>query len=264
VQKLVEVIIPQKLHPDFTEIAYELGRRLNKILIPSNDIAGFIGNGHFTRDGLHAIAEAEKLQKESSFVQAVYIMNRISQEFLIRPMGIFQLIDYVGVDVFQSILKIMNHHFEKEHLHSELIDKMVLASVKGGQYPDGGQKDGFLKYENGRPAGVYNPDEGRYSMFMDGNWKKEADNHIGDLPENHHPWKILIKDHQKNDKLKAYFSELNSMKTPGSTLAISYLKRSKEIGEQLISSRVAENAEDFNGVLMNGFFHLYGPINEFV
>ena len=35
-------------------------------------------------------------------------MNRVSQDWLFRPMGIFQLIDYVGVDVFQFIVRVMD------------------------------------------------------------------------------------------------------------------------------------------------------------
>ncbi|MFQ5584174.1 MAG: 3-hydroxyacyl-CoA dehydrogenase family protein, partial [Calditrichia bacterium] len=264
VQKLVEIIIPGNLHPDLTEIAYELGKRLGKILIPSNDIAGFIGNGHFTRDGLHALSEVERLQSEFSFVQAIYVVNRISQDFLIRPMGIFQLIDYVGLDVFQSILSIMNPYFENENLHSELIDRMVEAGVKGGQFPDGSQKDGFLKYENYKPAGVYDLDSGKYVLYSEGNWKAEADQKIGELPQGHLPWKTLLKDPQRTEKLAAYFKNLNAMDTMGAALARAYLKRSKEIGEQLISGGVANSVGDVNGVLMNGFFHLYGPINDYV
>ena len=42
------------------------------------------------------------------------------------------------------------------------------------------------------------------------------------------------------------------------------MKRSKEVGEKLVADGVADRAEDVNGVLMNGFYHLYGPINEYV
>ena len=93
VQKLVELIIPEKIKPELPSLSRELGKRLKKIIIPSNDIAGFIGNGHFVRDGLHGIAEAQRLVKKMSFVQTVYTINRISQDLLARPMGIFQLID---------------------------------------------------------------------------------------------------------------------------------------------------------------------------
>ncbi|RMG66538.1 MAG: 3-hydroxyacyl-CoA dehydrogenase family protein, partial [Calditrichaeota bacterium] len=132
VQKLVELILPAQVHPELPELCQALARRLGKIVIPSNDVAGFIGNGHFMRDGLHAIQEAERLQKEGfSFQQSIYMMNRVAQDFLIRPMGIFQLMDYVGLDVFQSILAIMNPHFPEENLHSELIDGLVSRGVKG-------------------------------------------------------------------------------------------------------------------------------------
>lgn len=264
VQKLVELIVPQNIDEELKSQSYELGKRLRKIIIPANDIAGFIGNGHFTRDGLHAIDQVEKLQDDLSQVQAIHVMNRVSHEFLIRPMGIFQLIDYVGLDVFQSILKIMNPYFEDENLHSDLIDQMVSKNVKGGQHPDGSQKDGFLKYEDNKPAGIYDLIKETYIPYSDKNWKAEADEKIGNLPDGHHPWKGLIKDPDRATKLDTYFVRLRSMDTLGATLALAYLKKSKEIGKKLIANGVANSAEDVNGVLMNGFFHLYGPVNEFV
>jgi 3-hydroxyacyl-CoA dehydrogenase len=264
VQKLVELIIPEAIEEELKNQSYELGQRLRKIIIPANDVAGFIGNGHFTRDGLHAIEQVEKLQKDLSSVQAIYIMNKISQQFLIRPMGIFQLIDYVGLDVFQSILKIMDPYFKDEILHSELIDKMVEKNVKGGQFPDGSQKDGFLKYENHKPEGIYDLEKGKYILFSENNFKAEADEKIGGMPSAYYPWKELVKDPERVEKLSRYFSELNSMEGIGAKLTKEYLKRSKEIGEKLVSGGVANSTEDVNGVLMNGFFHLYGPINDFI
>ena len=264
VQKLVELIIPENVEDELKNQSYELGKRLRKIIISANDVAGFIGNGHFTRDGLHAIEQVEKLRSEFSLVQAVYVMNKISQEFLVRPMGIFQLIDYVGLDVFQSILKIMNPYFENENLHSHLIDEMVAKNIKGGQFPDGSQKDGFLRYENYKPAGVYDLEKGEYLLYSDGTWKADADEKIGELPGGFNSWKDLVKDSERATKLNMYFEKLRSMETPGSSLAKDYLRKSKEIGKKLIADVVANSADDVNGVLMNGFFHLYGPINNFV
>jgi len=264
VQKLVEVIVPENAHPDLPPVAQELGKRLGKILIPSNDVAGFIGNGHFIRDGLHGLRQVEELEKDYSYVQAVYLVNRVSQDFLIRPMGIFQLIDYVGLDVFQSILNIMNPHFPDEKLHSELIDRMVVAGIKGGQFPDGSQKDGFLKYDAGKIVGIYDLTAGKYIGFEEGSWKTEADRALGPVPEGHAPWKAMLKEPQKEEKLKQYFQNLKNMNTLGARLALQYLKRSREIGLQLVKSGVANSADDVNGVLMYGFYHLYGPINDFV
>jgi 3-hydroxyacyl-CoA dehydrogenase len=264
VQRLVELIIPKNIQPELPELSRELGRRLRKIIIPSNDVAGFIGNGHFMRDGLHGISEAERLSREIGFVSAVYTINRISQDFLIRPMGIFQLIDYVGLDIFRSILNIMDPHFPKETLHSHLIDKLVANGLKGGQFSDGSQKDGFLKYEEGRPAGVYDLSSGTYQLFSEGSWKAEADKKLGPLPEGHAPWKAMLKDENRPAALKTYFAKLTAADTPGAKMASVYLKRSREIGRQLVAGGVANSAEDVNGVLMNGFFHLYGPINDYV
>lgn len=264
VQRLVELIIPKNIRPELPELSRELGKRLKKIIIPSNDVAGFIGNGHFMRDGLHGITEVERLSGEMGFVKAVYTVNRVSQEFLIRPMGIFQLIDYVGLDIFQSILKIMNPYFSEENLHSEMIDTLVAKGVKGGQFSDGSQKDGFLKYEEGRPVGVYSPDSAAYQLYSDGDWKADADSWIGTLPEGHASWKAMLKDENRAASLKSYFANLTAADSPGARIAAAYLKRSKEIGRQLVSGGVANSAEDVNGVLMNGFFHLYGPINDYV
>ena len=56
---------------------------------------------------------------------------------------------------------------------------------------------------------------------------------------------------------------IRSSENEGAQLAVNYLKASKAIGEALVSDGVANNPEDVNGVMTNGFFHLYGPINEY-
>lgn len=264
VQRLVELIIPERVQPELPALSRELGKRLGKIIIPSNDVAGFIGNGHFMRDGLYGIHQAEVLAQEIGFVQAVYAVNRISQDFLVRPMGIFQLIDYVGLDIFQSILKIMNPHFPAEKLHSELIDTLVTLGVKGGQFSDGSQKDGFFKYESGKPVGVFDLESNGYREFAAESWPSEADQFLGPLPEAYAPWKELLKAEDRATALNTYFASLTAGDTRGARLATAYLKNSKQIGEALVSGGVAHSAEDVNGVLMNGFFHLYGPVNDFV
>ncbi len=264
VQKLVELISPEGVLPELQDISIELGKRLRKTIVPANDKAGFIGNGHFMRDGLYALSEKQKLENEYSGIQATYIMNRITEEFLIRPMGIFQLIDYVGIDVFQCILNTMNPYYPAEELQSELIDKMVEKKVLGGQNPDGSQRDGFLKYEKNKPVGIYNLNESNYVLFENGDWKEQADNQIGNPPEAFFPWKKLLRDPNREQKLSHYFMNLKESKSFGARLAITYLKRSKEIGEQLVTEGVANTPEDVNKVLLNGFYHLYGAINSFI
>lgn len=262
VQKLVELICADKTLPELKEIALELAKRLNKKIVPSNDIAGFIGNGHFLRDGLYAIKEAKKM--EIPLYQAIYAMNKISQDLLLRPMGIFQLIDYVGIDVFHCIAKIMNQYLKEEELFDELLDEMVKRKVLGGQKSDGSQKDGFLKYEKNKPVGVYDILTSSYKDFALNGWSEEIDKKIGGYPEGFFPWKKLLNDPNKEEKLETFFKNLKNLDTWGAKIALSYLKKSKEIGKYLVSSGVAQKEEDVNSVLLNGFYHLYGPINSYI
>ena len=71
-------------------------------------------------------------------------------------------------------------------------------------------------------------------------------------------------DPQKDQKLSSIFNKLKSMETLGADLAKTYLKRSKAIGEGLVRDGVARSVDDVNGVLINGFYHLYGPVNDLI
>ena len=262
IQRLVEVITNDKTDKEIKELGNELGKRLRKKLVPANDISGFIGNGHFTRDGLHALHEVQKLVDEgNSLPQAIYIMNKVSQQLLIRPMGIFQLIDYVGIDVFQMIFDVMREHTPDPSLRNELMEKLLAMGVKGGQRADGSQVDGFLQYKGSRPIGVYDPDKKQYVPFDA--LKEKLDAKIGKMPEGGAPWKSLLVDPTKEQKLEKYFANLRKTDTFGAKLAIKYLERSREIGKKLVSDGVANSDKDVNDVLTNGFYHLYGPINKY-
>ncbi len=262
VQRLVELIITDNTKKEMVEFANEFAKKLRKKIVPSNDFAGFIGNGHFMRDALHGINESERLSESMPFVEAVYTMNKISQDFLIRPMGIFQLIDYVGIDVCQYIMKVMDPYLENENLHSPLLDKMISLGVRGGQNPDGSQKDGFFKYEKNRPIAIYDPDQLKYIEIA--NFKNKCDEEIGPLPDSHIPWKAVIGNPAKEKVFEKYFAELNISTTPGSDLAKKYALRSKEIGLKLVEDHVAKNQDDVNTVLLTGFYHAYGPVNNYV
>ena len=153
VQKLVELIVTDNTKKDVVDFALEYAKKLRKIIVPSNDKAGFIGNGHFMRDIIFGIKQAKSLTDKMSFVEAVYAVNKVSQDFMVRPMGIFQLMDYVGLDVCQKIMLVMKPRLNDNELHSDLLDKLNSLNVKGGQNSDGSQKNGILAYEKGRPVG---------------------------------------------------------------------------------------------------------------
>jgi 3-hydroxyacyl-CoA dehydrogenase len=262
VQKLVEVITGKDTKQELTDFGTELGKRLRKKLVPANDIAGFIGNGHFMRDGLFALKKVDELKDTYTLPGAIYLINKVSQEFLVRPMGIFQLIDYVGIDVFQCILKVMKENLADESLESGLVNRYVEKGILGGQYPDGSQKDGFLKYEMSRPVGVYNIEKGDYKLYE--GWKEEIDSKIGSPPEGYVPWRGLLMDAKKDDKLSAYFANLKKDKSQGADIARAYLLRTREIAEGLVEQGVANSPEDVNKVLMNGFYWVYGPIHTYL
>lgn len=263
VQKLVEVISAPATLPELSSLAEELGRSLRKILVPSNDVAGFIGNGHFMRDLLFGLKLVEELEKDHADQQAAYMVNKVSQDFMIRPMGILQLIDYVGLDVCQLILTTMREHLGDTSLHSPRLDKLLEKGVRGGQNSDGTQKNGLIQYVKNKPAGFYCLPTESYVGFSEGNWETIADQELGPLPEGWHPWKTLLGDKKRADKLKVYFSNLFAADSVGARLAVRYLQRSREISNELVSGGIAARAEDVNQVLENGFFHIYGPTNEY-
>jgi 3-hydroxyacyl-CoA dehydrogenase len=261
VQKLVELIQARTTLPELAEFAAQYAKKLRKTVVASNDVAGFIGNGHFMRDALYAIAEVERLGRDGGFVDAVYMVNKVSQEFLIRPMGIFQLVDYVGLDVCRFILGVMNERLPGKGLHSPLVDRLVGMGIAGGQFADGSQKDGFLKYEKGRPAGVFDPEAKAYVPLAE--VAARCDERLGPLPASGKPWKGVISMPDKAGYLDIYFQELRGMKTLGAELAVSYGRNAKEIGLGLVKDGVARRDEDVNTVMLTGFYHAYGPINGY-
>jgi 3-hydroxyacyl-CoA dehydrogenase len=261
VQKLVEVIPAKNTLKEVHEFALAYAKNLRKVVVPSNDVAGFIGNGHFMRDILHATREVKKLQKEFGFVEAVYAMNRISQEALIRPMGIFQLIDYVGVDVCSYIMSVMKSYQKEEDLHCPLLDQMLTLNIRGGQFSDGSQKDGILKYENGKVTGVFDPEKKDYQMVAE--FHEKVDERLGPMPAVQ-PWKSIVNNPGKEEILKNYFNEIKHAKSLGAALTKAYALKSREIGIYLVTSKVAFNEKDVNTVLLTGFFHAYGPVNDYL
>ncbi|BDU75455.1 3-hydroxyacyl-CoA dehydrogenase family protein [Mesoterricola sediminis] len=262
VQKLLEVIVPDGCDPDLVEAAYALAKILRKTTVPARDIAGFIGNGHFMRDGLHCIREMEHLARDYGFVQALYMVEKVSRDWLLRPMGMFQLIDYVGIDVFQLILRVMDHYLQ-DGLHSDLIDHMLDLGIRGGQTSSGAQKDGFLRYEKGRPAGIFDPAARDY-VPLDEAFVRDMDGLLGPHPDPALTWKALSRDPAREEKLRAYFRRLKDLDSLGAGMARAHVFDSRDVALDLVRQGVAARPEDVNDVLTLGFFHLYGPINDYL
>jgi hypothetical protein len=156
----------------------------------------------------------------------------------------------------------MNPYLPNEELHSALLDKMLESGVKGGQNSDGSQKDGFLKYEKGKITAIYDINKKSYVPVAE--IQEKCDKYLGKLPEKLKPWKSVVGAKDKEEIFISYFGELKGMTTAGASLAVNYLNRSKEIGLKLVADKVAFNEADVNTVLQTGFFHAYGPINNYL
>lgn len=263
VQRLLEIISNSDTSPELYELSNELATNLDKVCVHANDIAGFIGNGHFVRDIMYACSQTEKLLNGHSIPEAVYLVNRISQEFMLRPMGIYQLVDYVGIDVCQKILAVMSKYIPDQNFRCPLVNEMMDHGIRGGQNPDGSQKNGIFCYEHGMPIGVFNPKTGAYDLLAEGSWKAECDQELGELPKGHQSWKQFLKSKNRDVELKDYFDNLFHSNEFGAKLAQQYLKKSRSIAENLVNDGVARNVEDVNTVLTNGFYHLYGAVNPY-
>lgn len=261
VQKLVELIVTEASLPEMQQFANDFAKALRKVVVPSNDKAGFIGNGHFMRDALYGINLAKNLASDRPLYEAIYMVNKLTQDFLVRPMGIFQLIDYVGIDVVKFIMQVMNPHFKDENLHSDLLDQMLELDVRGGQMSSGAQIDGFLRYEKGAVTAVYDISQKAYIEIS--SFSGKCDQLLGSLPENYKPWRTAVRLSDKDSHFSAYFDAMKQSGELGAKLAVAYGKNSDAIGRKLVSDGIARNHDDVNTVMLTGFFHAFNPVNNY-
>ncbi len=262
VQKLLEIITPEEINPQLAEFASQLATNLGKTIVHSNDVAGFIGNGFLMRDILYAEKETIRLAKEMPLPQALYVVDKISRDFLVRPMGIYQLADYVGIDVCNFIMEVMDQRLPGETLLSPLLKQLLHQGVKGGQFADGSQKDGIFKYVKGQITAVYDPDAKEYLEIEA--VASAGDNFLGQMPASWNPWKKVIKSKIRETILQQYFDELNQSQTNGAALAKAYANNAKQIGQLLVDKGIAHQTDDVNTVMTTGFFHSFGPVNDYL
>ena len=92
---------------------------------------------------------------------------------------------------------------------------------------------------------------------------REVDEKLGTMPVPP-AWKTVVGSKVKNEILGDYFNQLKSSTSLGAELARAYALQSNAIGLKLVKSKVALNENDVNTVLLTGFFHAYGPINNYL
>ncbi len=261
IQKLLEVIPVENINPDLIKLSEELAKSMRKIVVYSSDVAGFIGNGHFMRDALFALDQAKGMTSEINLVDAIYRVDTVSRDLLLRPMGIYQLMDYVGIDVMCFILKSMQAAFPQEKLSHEILTQYIDLGVTGGQYSDGSQKDGFFQYEKGKIVSVYDMQAKAYKAIAD--VKTANADYFLPQPSVKLNWKTVIREREREAILSPFFNELKTLTSSASKLAVAYGLKSKAIGQLLVDGGVAADTNAVNKVMETGFYHSYGPVNNY-
>ncbi len=256
VQPLVELIISKNNTPQSLQVAEYFLKCLGKTKVTSNDIAGFIGNGHFIREGLFALNKVEASmhkkshnKKHTSSSETFLRINQVYEQYLLRPMGIFQLIDYVGLDIFKSITDVMSDNIKGESFHSNLLDDLIKNTNPGGQTPDGNQKDGIFKYRKRDIIAVYDMTKKTYINL----------NQLPVLKKSNHQltWKTFKTSNAPQAHLQNHFKSIKM--SHHSNLISECLNKSNSIANTLLKNNVASHQGDIDTVLKMGFHHLYGP-----
>jgi len=254
VQKLLEVIPAPSTMPDLEAAARQLAAELGKTVVTSRDVAGFIGNGHFIRECLYALQRLE--EGSLDFPKAAYSIDKASREGLLRPMGIFQVMDYAGIDICAAIMEVMDRYIPDERFVSATAARMLSAGAKGGQHGDGSQKDGFFRYDGYRITDVYDVESGSYLPLA----TVADDVDVGDLAKPGRSWKELRGQADVAGQVREHFDWLSANGGVGARMAMDFLQASRRIATKLFDDGIAASRDDVDIVVTNGFHHLYGPL----
>jgi len=225
VQKLLELIPLENQDSAFVTLASTLAEHFKKKIIFSRDVAGFIGNGYLLRYIVAACHEIKALAHKMPLDAAVRIVEHASSEFLLRPMGVFELIEYVGFDLILKIGSIMNQFLSTPLYKKDLED--------------------FLR-------------ECRLILYRDHREGSTVSLPHVTLPAGYIPWKILSKDKNKKEKIVQYLHQLQQENSAEALVAKKLLQATQKIAKGLVADGVAASIADVDAVLENGFYYLYG------
>lgn len=251
VQKLLEIIKTENSTKEIEQLADEVAFGLGKHIVYAPDFTGFIGNGQFIREISYAIGLVERLVLVNGLPNAIYMVNQVTKRLLLRPMGIFEVVDYVGINVCQFIMDIMEREFKNEQFNNSLLKRLLKNGIYGGQDGFGKVKNGIFKYENGELVAVYN--RTKYEAFDPLDLDHLAPNN----------WKDIRFRKDLDAVLSSHFDNLSNSGGLAAKAAVKYGKACNDIGKRLVDNELAFSEQDVNTVMMLGFHHLYGPINSF-
>ena len=144
IMKLVEIIRGYNTTDEITNVIVELSKKIGKIPVEVNDYPGFVAN----RILMPMINES--IETLYNGVAGVAEIDTVMKLGMAHPMGPLQLADFIGLDVWLSILQVMYDGFKNpKYAPCPLLVNMVNAGklgVKSGE--------GFYDYSENRKAEV--------------------------------------------------------------------------------------------------------------
>jgi len=124
--KLVEMIRGMATSDETFDLVMELGKKLGKIPVPSQDYPGFIAN----RILMPMINEA--IQALFEGVGTAEDIDNVMKLGMAHPMGPLTLADFIGLDVCLAILEVLHEGFgDPKYAPCPLLKKMVEAGYLG-------------------------------------------------------------------------------------------------------------------------------------
>ncbi len=130
-KSIVELVVG----PELEKKALEVCQLLGKEPIRSGDVAGFIGNGYFLRELALAEEMVAELSPEVGEKQARGLIDQVTKDLLLRPFGIYQLVDFIGIETVKKIGKVMNESLSE----SELLLPHLKTEREGNFHLEGGE-----------------------------------------------------------------------------------------------------------------------------
>ena len=141
--RLCEVIFGLLTAEDVLHQIKEVGEKMGKTLILSDDKPGFIVN----RALLPMLNEACVIV--GSNIGSVEDMDNGMKLGCNHPMGPLELADMIGLDILLNVMTVLHTEYGEKYHPSLLLRKMVRAGFLGRK-----SGAGFYIYENGKKAGV--------------------------------------------------------------------------------------------------------------
>ena len=141
--RLCEVIFGMLTAQDVLDQIKEVGKKMGKTLILSDDKPGFIVN----RALLPMLNEACVIV--GSNIGSVEDVDNGMKLGCNHPMGPLELADMIGLDILLNVMNVLDKEYGEKYHPSMLLRKMVTAGFLGRK-----SGAGFYLYEDGRKVGI--------------------------------------------------------------------------------------------------------------